>query len=99
MIDRDRMEHIIDLLREHIGEVQEALRQQLSGVPYGHKRATREELLLLVEEKQRQYPPVLLTYPNGEQRYESPWIAAAELSEKGRELLAEWRRAREREEA
>lgn len=96
---RDNIESIIKHVENVADAYAEGLRQQLSGVPYGHKRPTSEEIIMLVEDMQRQYPPIPLQYEDGAVRFESPWIAAAELTEQGKLLLDQYEKAKGRGES
>ena len=93
-MDRERMEHVMELAQQRAEHDRKSLGEQLGDVPLGAQRATDEDIAAMVEQQVAQSPPTLITYPDGAQAVLSPYLAALEYVDGGKELLAVYERAR-----
>ena len=97
VMDADRARTVMDAAQQRADHYREALREAIGDVPLGSERASPDDLASFVELQVVAHPPVPLRYPDGTERVISPYLAALEFAEGGKDLLRAYMRAREKE--
>ncbi|HEX9704472.1 MAG TPA: hypothetical protein VGA20_04445 [Gemmatimonadales bacterium] len=92
--DRAYMTDQITRLEDLAEGTRETIKESFPDDAIGTEEPTDEQFARWFELKIAEYPPLPITFPDGSQRYMSPWIAALPFVDGGLDLVKRYEQAR-----
>lgn len=90
----ESVEDRVDLVVEMANEERKFFEQEFTGTPPGYTDPDGETFAAWYEAKVAASPPALMTFPDGTQVVDSPWVVALSKTEGGMEYVNRYLRIR-----